>query len=338
VRRFRNAECGRGNGPRAIILLVLAFSVVAMPLAGKAQHAAIVRRIGFLSLRAGPTEREEAFRQGLRELGYAEGKDIAIDYRWAAGRVESLPGLAAQLVSLRVDLIVAVPTVAVLAARNATKVIPIIMLAALDPVETGIVASLARPGGNITGLAVISLDLVGKDLQLLKEIVPRASRFAALCEKGNPATARWRKEAERASRQLGMRLQILDARGPAEIESAFATMRHARMDAVLVQGTQTLFQNRQKIAQLAGEHHLPALYQESGFMDAGGLVSYGQSIPETYRHAATFVDKILKGAKPGDLPVEQPAKYELVINLKMARALGLTIPQSVLIRADEVIQ
>ncbi|MBI1893725.1 MAG: ABC transporter substrate-binding protein [Candidatus Rokubacteria bacterium] len=278
-----------------------------------------------------------AFIQGLRELGYVDGQNIAIERRFSAGETERFPELAADVVRLKVDVIVATPP-AVRAAKKATQTIPIVMVGG-DPVESGFVASLARPRGNITGLSSeLSPGIVGKRLELLKEIVPRVSRVAVLLNPANQTNPLLLGEAKVAARSLAVQLQTLEARGPDDFERAFAAMTRERAGALLVPLDGMFTLHRTRIADLAAKSRLPAMYALRQHVDAGGLIAYGASFREIFRRAATYVDKILKGANPADLPVEQPTKFELVINLKMAKALGLPIPQSVLMRADEVIQ
>jgi len=325
---------------RRAFIGTLAVFLLTVPLAAKAQTPAKVPRIGFLSSRSpaqsGPYI--ELFRQGLRELGYVEGQNIVIEYRFAEGRPERLPALAAELVRLKVDVIVTTAPPAPEAAKQATSTIPIVFATAVDPVANGLVASLARPGGNITGLANMSAEVVGKQLQLLKEVAPKVSRVAVLQNPNNHGHPVVLREAEGAARTLGLQLHIVPARTPSEIEAAFAAMRSQRAGGVLVLRDSVFFAQRTQIAALAAKSRLPAVYGFREDAEAGGLMAYGASLPHMYRRAATYVDKILKGAKPADLPVEQPTKFELVINLKTAKALGLTIPQSLMQRADEVIQ
>ena len=324
-------------------------SLVAAPRASEAQQAGRVYRIGYLSP-SSPSDPESlaspfgerglaAFRQGLRDLGYVEGQNFAIEGRWAEGKFERLPNLAAELVRLKVDVIVSVVTQATLAAKNATRTIPIVLVAAGDPVGSGLIASLARPGGNVTGPSAMYADLAGKQLELLKETVPRVSRVAVLW---NPANAAWQaqmlKATQVAAPALGLRVQLLEARGAGELEGAFAAMTRERASALLVQVDVIFALHAKRIADLAAKHRLPAMYGSKEHVEAGGFMSYAPNALDVFRRAATYVDKILKGAKPADLPVEQPTKFEFVINLKTAKALGLTIPQSVLGRADEVIQ
>jgi putative ABC transport system substrate-binding protein len=312
----------------------------AAPLAAEAQQAAKIARIGYLSpnLAASP-HLHEAFRQGLRDLGYVEGRNVVIEYRDAEGKPERLPALAAELVALKVDVIVAANTPTALAAKQATRTIPIVFSFAADPVTSGLVTSLARPGGNVTGLSI--LILVGKCLEQLTQAVPGVSRVAALVQPG-AVPERTEKdlltEADVAARALGVRLQIVEARGPADFDRAFSDMTRARAGALTVLSGNMFFIERRRLVDLAAKNRLPAVYPWRDYVDAGGLMSYGPNLPDSHRRAATYVDRILKGTKPGDLPVEQPTKFELVINLKTAKALGLTIPPSLLGRADEVIQ
>jgi len=323
-----------------VIVAALALVVLAAPIAAKAQAPAKVPRIGYLSS-SSPTDLThllEAFRQGLRELGYVEGQNIAIEYRWAEGKYERLPDLAAELVRLKVDVIVTEAPPAPEAAKQATSTIPIVFAVTGDPVAEGLVASLARPGGNITGLASIAPEVVGKQLELLKEVAPKVSRVAVLQNPSNQGHPPMLRQAEGAARALGVQLHILQARTPLEIEAAFAAMRRQRAGGVLVLRDPLFNAQRAQIAALAAKSRLPAVYGHREAAEAGGLMAYGASSPHMFRRAATYVDKILKGAKPADLPVEQPTRFELVINMKTARALGLTIPPSVLVRADQVIQ
>ena len=312
------------------------------PLAVDAQQAGKVPRVGvlFAGSRSDPAFQRavDAFQQGLVELGYVEGQSIAIEYREAQGKYERLPDLAAELVRLKVDVIVGATVPTIQAARQATKTIPIVMTLIADPVATGLVANVARPAGNITGLSTMAPDLMGKQLELLREVLPKASRVAVLWNPANPSNALQLREAQDAARALGVRLQPLEVRDPTEFEKAFAAMTRERAGALLVLSDSTLLTQRERIADLAAKSRLPAVSGMRAHAEAGGLIAYGANIFDIWRRAATYVDKILKGAKPGDLPVEQPTKFELVINLKTAKALGLTIPQALLIRADEIIQ
>jgi putative ABC transport system substrate-binding protein len=314
---------------------------VAAPFAAEAQPAKVFR-IGILGTYP-PTAPEfahlwEAFAQGLRELGYEEGQNLAIERRFVEGKVERLPEVAAELVRLNVSVIVAGGQPPPVAAKRATATIPIVMTNFSDPVGLGLVTSLSRPGGNITGLALLTVELVGKQLQLLKEAVPKVSRVAFLTNPSNPGTALQLRDAETAARSLGLQLQVLEAQRPDELAAAFAAMSRERAGAVLLPGDSLFFYYRTQIADLAIKSRLPALFAPKEFAEAGGLMAYGANIADLYRRAATYVDRILKGANPADLPVEQPTKYDLVINLKTATALGLTIPRSVLQRADQVIE
>ncbi len=317
---------------RTALAATLALGLLAAPLAAPAQQApGKTARIGVLGRVSLPFD---AFREGLRELGYVEGQNIAIEYRFADGKDERLPGLAAELVRLKVDVIVAVSPPATEAAKQATSTIPIVFPVSGDPVAEGFVASLARPGGNLTGLATIGPELLGKQLELLKAVAPKVSRVAML---QNPSQ-QVQRQAEDAARALGVQLQVLKARTPSEIEAAFAAMRSQRAGGVLVMRDSVFFAQRTQIVALAAKSRLPAVYGFREQAEAGGLMAYGASTPQLFRRAATYVDKILKGAKPADLPVEQPTKFELVITLKTAKELGLTIPPSLLGQADQVIQ
>ena len=312
--------------------------LLAAPLAAEAQQAEKIARIGWLGDIPG---RPEAFRQGLRDLGYVEGRNVAIEYRSTEGKLERFPALAAELVALKVDVIVAGSTPAILAAKQATKTIPIIFIGTADPVGSGLVTSLARPGGNVTGSSNLAAELVGKRLEQLTQAVPGVTRVAVLWHPGNLGD-RTEKDmlnaAEIAARALGVRLQFVEARGPADFDRAFSDMTTARAGALTVLPSRMFTGERRRLVDLAAKNRLPAVFPFRDFADAGGLMSYGPNLADLSRRAATYVDKILKGAKPGDLPVEQPAKFELVINLKTAKALGLTIPPSLLGRANEIIQ
>ena len=325
---------------RSTVLALLALG--AAPFTAEAQQATKVARIGYLANNPATSPYlREAFLQGLRDLGYVEGRNLVIAYRDAEGKVERLPALAAELVALKVDVIVAPNTVAALAAKQATKTIPIVFAGTTDPVASGLVTSLARPGGNVTGLSFFSPELVGKCLEQLKLAVPAVSRVAALWQpggQGEPTEKEMLKAAEVAARALGVRLQFVEARGPENFDRAFSEMTRARAGALTVLPSNMFISERRRLVDLAAKNRLPAVYPWREFVDAGGLMSYGLNVADLFRRAATYVDKILKGAKPADLPVEQPTKFELVINLKTAKVLGLTIPQSLLIRADEVIQ
>src|SRR3989454_5688285 len=327
---------------RRTFLATLVGGLLAAPLAAEAQPREKLPRVGYLSP-GSPSEpfrrrRFEAFRQGLRELGYVEGQNIAIESRWAEGRYERYFALAADLVRLKVDVIVAVGGRATQDAQQATRTIPIVMSVVIDPLGSGLVASLARPGGNVTGLTIMASDLVGKQFEVLKEVVPKVSRVALLWNPANPGSAPQLREAEAAARALGVRLQTLEARGPQEIDSAFAAMTRERAGALLILPDAIFGNQRRQIAELAAKRRLPSLLGVGEYAEAGGLMNYSANNLDLERRAATFVDKILKGAKPADLPREQPSTFELVINLKTAKALGLTIPPSLLRRADQVIE
>jgi putative ABC transport system substrate-binding protein len=274
----------------------------------------------------------------LRELGYVEGKNIAIEWRYAEGKFDRLPGLAAELVSLNVDVIVTAGPMDTRAAKEATSTIPIVMTWDQDPVGSGFVASLARPGGNVTGLSSLAPEISGKQLELLKDIVPRLSRAAFLGNSKEPGNAQALKETEAAARSFGVQLQYLDLLAPKDLETIVASATNGRAQAILVLTSPVTFVHRTQVARLAVEHRLPAIYHRRQFVEDGGLMSYGVSQNDLDRRAATYVDKILKGAKPADLPVEQPTKFEFVINLKTAKQIGLTIPPNVLGRADRVIK
>jgi putative tryptophan/tyrosine transport system substrate-binding protein len=324
------------------LAVVLTFSLILAPLAAEAQQAAKVARIGYLATNlAGNPQGRDAFRQGLRDLGYVEGRNVVIEYRDAEGKIERLPALAVELVALKVDVIVTASTVAALAAKQATRTLPVVFAVAADPVTEGLVTSLARPGGNVTGLSNLAPELVGKRLELLKQIVPGVTRVAVLWHPGALGKRTEKdslKEAEVAARALGVQLQVVEARGPEDFNRAFSDMTRARAGALTILASSMFFGERSRLVDLAAKNRLPVVHMEREYVDAGGLMSYGPNVADSFRRAATYVDKILKGAKPGDLPVEQPTKFELGINLKTAKALGLTIPQSLLQRADEVIQ
>jgi len=319
--------------------MLTAFILTSVHLA-HAQQLKKVPRIGFLSSRSADAEKSRlaAFQQGLRGLGYLEGKNILIEQRYAGGKFDRLPELAAELVRLKVDVLVTTGTPAADAAKNATKTIPIVIGNAGDPVGTGLVASLARPGGNITGLSVMAPELSGKRLELLKEIIPRLSRVAVILNPANPVNPPQLKETQFASPALGVTVLSFEVREPDDIDRAFTTIRKERAGALIVFADAVLNTHQTRITELAVKTRLPAVYSERGYVDAGGLMSYGTNFDDLYRHAAIYVDKILKGVKPADLPVEQPMKFELIINLKAAKLIGLTIPPNVLARADRIIK
>jgi putative ABC transport system substrate-binding protein len=325
---------------RRTFLTIATGGLLAAPLAAEAQPAGRVWRIGYLATQHRETQSHliQAFEEGLRERGYTLGRDIVIEHRSSEGHYERLPALAADLVRLKVDVIVAAATQNVAAAKQATRTIPIVMTDAANPVGTGLVASLARPGGNVTGLSVLTPEMVGKQLELLKELVPGVSRVAVLWNPTRAEHLLLLREAAGAGRSLGLQLQLLEARGPDDLERAFSTMTRERAGALLVLRDGMFLLHQTRIAALAVKSRLPAMYEGKDEVENGGLVGFGPSLRDSFRRAATYVDKILKGAKPSDLPVEQPTKFELVINLKTAKALGLTIPPSLLQRADQVIR
>jgi len=304
-----------------------------------AQQPKKVFHIGFLSSGASSaSENIEVIRQRLRELGYVEGKNIAFEYRGAEGKIDRLPDLAAELVRLKVDVIVTLSTPAAVAAKNATTTIPIVMTSLSDPVATGLVASLARPGGNITGVTIMNAETAGKRLQLLKETAPKVSRVAVLWNSDNPGAAVVFKQTQAAAQDLGLQLQSQDMQSINDLEGAFKAVTRGAANALVLLASNPIGTRLRKIADFAIKNRLPSIHDRSDFVEAGGLMSYGTQLPDMSRRAASYVDKILKGSKPADLPVEQPMKFEFVINLKAAKQIGLTIPQSVLYRADKVIK
>jgi putative ABC transport system substrate-binding protein len=323
---------------RRAFIGTLAGGLLAAPLTAGAHPAGKAWRIGFVRGSAPPAAEVEAFRQGLRELGYVEGKNLDILFRWAEGRDERLPSLVAELIQLNVDLIVSSAPAATRAAKEATTTIPIVMVTVADPVAFGFVRSLARPGGNITGFAFQHPELSGKRLALLKETIPKLSRVAVLWNADNPYKAVDMKEVEAAAAGLGVMLQSLAVRGVDGFDSAFESARHGRAGCIITLEDPFTITHRARIVELARKHRLPALYGRRLYVDAGGLMSYGPDPIDQYRRAAIYVDRILNGTKPSDLPVEQPTKFELAVNLKTAKALGLTIPPSLLQRADQVIE
>jgi putative ABC transport system substrate-binding protein len=325
---------------RRVFIGSLAGGLLATPLAVEAQSAGKVPRIGYVGTRTPSDFGLDAFRQGLGELGWVENRNIVIEYRFAEGRLDRLPDLAAELIRLKVDILVTHSTPGAVAGKNATDTIPIVMIAVGDPVGLGLIASLARPAGNATGLSfsIVGLEMIGKQLELLKETVPRIRRVAILSNAANPTKPLAIRDVNVAARSLGVQLQLLETRGPNEFDSAFATMAQERVGALLVVADSIFVFHRTRLADLAARSRLPAVYGWREHVEAGGLMSYGPSLRDLFRRAATYVDRILKGAKPGDLPIEQPTKFELIINLKTAKALGLTIPQSLLQRADQVIE
>ena len=326
---------------RRAFLGTLAGSLLAAPLAARAQPAGKVYRIGYLtagSVSANPRVLD-AFRQGLRELGWIEGQNIVIEYRSAEGHFDRLPDLAAELVRLKMDVIAAAPMPAALAAKNATRVVPIVGVSLTEPVGLGLIASLARPGGNVTGVSYsVGADIFGKDLELLKEVVPRVRRVAVLSNPAGPAQPLTMSNIRQAAGPLGLQLLLVEARAPGDFDGAFAAMTRERVGALFVVTDPMFIPYRARLVDLATKNRLPSMFTQRADVEAGGLMSYGPNFTDMYRRAAIYVDKILKGAKPADLPVEQPTKFELVINLKTAKFLGLTIPPSLLARADEVIR
>jgi putative tryptophan/tyrosine transport system substrate-binding protein len=322
--------------------IALVGGAIACPMDVRAQQQAEkVPRIGYLRVTSASDRPPllDAFRQGLRELGWVEGQNIVIDYRFAEGRLDRLPDLAAELVRLKVDVIVSLGTQGVTAAKNATETIPIVMIAVRDPVGAGLIASLARPGGNVTGVSgYAGLETVAKQLELLKETVPKIRRVAILLNPTNAYHSLAMREVNVAAQTLGVQLQLLEARGPNEFEGAFAAMVKERVGALLVLSDVIFNSHASRLADLAARSRLPTAYAVRESVEAGGLMSYGPSFLELYRRSAAYVDKIVKGAKPADLPVEQPTKFELVINLKAAKALGLEVPPLLIAQADELIE
>jgi putative ABC transport system substrate-binding protein len=322
----------------AVLGLVFTLSVAGAPLIAGAQQGKKSPRIGFLSPGSALSTPHQTFRQGLRELGYVEGQNIVVEYRWGDGDVNRLTALAEDLVRRGVDVLVTASNPATLAAREATSSTPIVFASSSDPVGTGFVASLAHPGGNVTGLSLVTPELSGKRLQLLQETLPKLTRVALLWDAGNIGMADRVRETEEAARKLGVDLHVEWVRDLTGLDRAFAALAKLRLDAFLTTVEPFTGDHQQRIVAFAAQQRLPAMYEEREFVNAGGLMAYGPSLAANYRRAAVYVDKIVKGAKPADLPVEQPARFDLVINLKTAKALGLTIPQSVLIRADELIR
>ena len=324
------------------LTLVVAFtlSVLLTPPATEAQQRDHLPRVGYLGTSSALLEPElvKAFREGLRDLGYVEGRNILIEYRWAEGNYQRYPDLVADLVNLKVDLILTTGTPGALAAKRATQTIPIVMAVAGDAVGAGLVSSLARPGGNVTGLTAINPDLEGKRLGILREVFPKLTTLVVLLNPSNPYTAVSWEQTKVSAKALGIKLQPVELRGPGEFKDAFAKVARQRPDGITMVSDRFLLAHRTQIVDFVAKTRLPAMYPYRDFVVAGGLMSYSPSYEDLFRRAATYVDKILKGAKPADLPVEQPTKFELVINLKAAKTLGLTIPASVLARADQVIE
>jgi putative ABC transport system substrate-binding protein len=320
----------------------LTLGTLSIPFAAEPQPAGKVWRIGLLVPSSASGGRTEAFRQGLRDLGYIEGQNIAIESRYAEGRADRLPSLVAELVDLKVDILVIEGNAGIDVGRNATKTIPIVMAPSGDPLGAGFVASLARPGGNMTGLSLLLTGLARKRLELLTEAVPRASRLAVLWSPSRRATGSITAdlaftETQTAAGVLGVKLQSIEVEGPADFDQAFSVMRRDHTDALVLISNSLLFTHRSRLADLARKHRIPAMFEFREYVEDGGLMAYGANLDDLSRRAATYVDRIFKGAKPADLPVEQPTRFELVINMKTAKALGLTIPQTLLLRADQVI-
>jgi putative ABC transport system substrate-binding protein len=326
---------------RDFVILLGGATAVGLPFAADGEPAAKTARVGYLASNLTNKGPVEAFRRGLRDLGYVEGLNVVIEYRDAEGKLDPLPDLAAELVALKVDVIVASSTAAALAAKQVTTIVPIVFATVPDPVGSGLVTSLARPGGNVTGLSNLNADLVGKCLEYLTHTVPSASRVAVLWQPGafgertenGMLTA-----AEAAARALGIQLHFVEARAPADIGNAFSEITGLRADALIVLVSGMLLGERSQLVDFAARRRLPAVYTFRELVDAGGLMSYGPSLADLFRRAASYVDKILKGTKPADLPVEQPIKLELVINLRTAEAIGLTVPPMLVARADDVIE
>jgi len=333
---------------RRKMVIALGAGALAAPFGSFAQQqAAKISRVGLLSPGApfdagrNPSALAVLFgalRESLRELGYGEGRNIVIESRWAEGKYDQLPRLAAELIGLKVDVIVTYGTPAAQAAQRATGTIPIVMAGIIDPVASGLIRNLARPGGNITGQSMMSPDLVAKQLEMLKEVVPKLSRVALLSNPANPGNAPQVQYGQDAGRALGLQIQALKASNPGDIDRAFSVMSEERAGGLVVLVDAALLDHRARIVDLAARSHLPAMYGLSDYTEAGGLMAYGPNRLAMFQHAATYVDKILKGAKPGDLPVEQPTKFELIVNMKTVKALGIKIPDSIMLRADKIIE
>ena len=323
---------------KIVRLVAIIAALVGCGASAEAQQAKKMARIGVLRPGSPGDPMVESFRQGLRDLGYVEGQNIAVEYRWAEEKLERLSDLAAELVRLKVEVMLAGSTPSVRAAQKATKTTPIVMAAGIDPVEAGVIQSFARPGGNVTGLTIMSPELSGKRLELLKETIPGISRVAVLWISTNPVTAPQMRETKAAAQALGLELQPLDVRDPKQFDSAFQAATRDRAGALMVLQEAVTFRHRTRIVGLAARSRLPVMYGFGEFVKVGGLMAYGASNHDNFRRAAVYVDKILKGAKPADLPVEQPTSFELAINLKAAQALGLMIPPTLLLQADEVIK
>jgi putative ABC transport system substrate-binding protein len=323
---------------KRLAVVLLALALLAAPLAGEAQQAAKVYRIGFLETGVLRPRAWEAFQERLRELGYVEGRTVAFETRWADGQVDRLPGLAAELVRLKVDVIVTAGSPAAQAAKSTTTSIPIVMATGGDPIGLGLVDTLARPGRNVTGMTTLSRELSGKRLEVFRGALPRVSRMGMLRHRTSSIDALTSRETEQSAQMLGIPLKLHDVDGPADFDRAFSAIVAEGAGAVLVATSSMFFAHRRQLADLALKHRLPTMFAFREYVEAGGLMSYGPSYTDLFQRAAGYVDKILRGAKPAELPIEQPTKFELVINMKTTKALGLTIPQSVLRQADEVIQ
>jgi putative ABC transport system substrate-binding protein len=322
----------------AIFVVALVLGIIRVPFVAEAQQAGTVPRIGVLAPSAPPDPQVESLKQGLRDLGWVEGQNVGVEYRYAGGQLERLPHLAAELVRLKVDVIVTEGEAGIRAARDATSTTPIVMAVSGDPIGTGLIASLSKPGGNITGLSLLAPDLGGKRIELLKETVAKVSRVGILWNPTNAVKALELRSTEAAAKELGVIVTSNEVRAPKDFDRAFAAIVQERPSALITLSDPLTRGHKKQIADFAIKSRLPMIAELREFAEAGGLMTYGANLLDLCRRAATYVDKILKGAKPGDLPVEQPTNFELVINLKTARTLGLTIPQSVLVRADEVIQ
>ena len=328
---------------RRRFLIALGMSAVATPFVSSAQQQSKVRRIGFLAVRSRSTSSNpdvlyDAFVEGMRELGYVEGKNLIIEWRFADGKFERLPGLAAEVVQMKVELIVTHSTPAMQALQRASGIIPIVTATVSDPVGNGFAASLARPGGNITGLSIIAIELNPKRLELLKIMIPTLSRVAILVNPGNPSHPAVLKSVQAAAQQVGIKILPVNARTPEEIERGFAMMKREHAEAVIIAADAFFFGQGRQIAELALKNRMPSIFQDREHVEAGGLMSYGQNVTDFFRRAATYVDKILKGAKPGELPIEQPMRIHFAINRKTAKELGLNITNELLLRADKVIE
>src|SRR5262245_47726413 len=339
IMRTRAGRTVRATVTTLSLLLTLSIPVVS--LAVDARPAGEVRRVGLLSNSSPKSSVRfvDEFRQGLRELGWVEGRNLVIEYRWAEGKSDRLPALAAELVRLKMDVLVVGSSPAAMAAKNATGTIPIVLAGVADPVRQGLVTSLARPGGNVTGISwTAGTNKIGKELELLRDLLPKVRRVAILLNAASPNHATAVSNVKAAARSLGVQILLLEARGPNEFDVAFAAMAKDRVEALLIETDPMFILHRAQLADLTTKNRLPSMHAVRGHVEAGGLMSYGPSFPDLGRQAATFVDRIFKGPRPADLPVEQPTKFELFINLKAAKALGLTIPPSLLARADHIIE